>query len=125
MKRKLPPVWLMGSLGNLPVGVLGAVMLVTLPQLLANLHVPEPRIATITAIGLAPTFFNFLFAPILDWRFNRRTYAVAFLLLGGVLQFAMLESLGNLGLLTILLFGESLAVCLSRAALGGWLGAIV
>ena len=70
MKRKLPPVWLMGSLGNLPVGVLGAVMLVTLPQLLANLHVPEPRIATITAIGLTPTFFNFLLAPILDWRFT-------------------------------------------------------
>ena len=125
MTRKLPPVWLMGSLGNLPIGILGAVMLVTLPQLLASMHVPEPQIATITAIGLAPTFFNFLLAPLLDWRFNRRTYAIVFLLLGAVFQFAMLESLGNLGLLTLLLFGESLAVCLSRAALGGWLGATV
>ena len=125
MTRKLPPVWLIGSLGNLPIGILGAVMLVTLPQLLASMHVPEPQIATITAIGLAPTFFNFLLAPLLDWRFNRRTYAIVFLLLGAVFQFAMLESLGNLGLLTVLLFGESLSVCLSRAALGGWLGAIV
>ncbi|MDQ9783495.1 hypothetical protein, partial [Serratia marcescens] len=56
--RQLPPTWLMG-LGFLPQGVNGAILLVTVPQLLAANHVPEIHIATITATGLLPNVGSF------------------------------------------------------------------
>ena len=43
-----------------------------LPQLMAAVHVPEPKIAAITAIGVSPNFWFVLFGPILDVRFSRR-----------------------------------------------------
>ena len=45
---------------------------------------PEPQIAAVTAISLLPGFGAFLLAPILDWRFSRRAYAVAFSLLAAL-----------------------------------------
>ena len=85
--RKLPPVWLMG-LANLPWGIHGAVALITVPQLLASRHVPEPQIASVTAFAMIPTFCGFLLSPILDVRFSRRFYAFAFALTTALLDFA-------------------------------------
>src|SRR5208282_354271 len=63
------------GLCNLPLGLYGGVMLTTIPQLLAARSVPQPEIASITAIGLSPGFICFLAAPILDVLFSRKTYA--------------------------------------------------
>jgi PAT family beta-lactamase induction signal transducer AmpG len=114
-----PPIWLMG-LGNLPVGIGGAIALVTAPQLLAALRVPEGAIAGVTSTMLISTFTSFLFAPVLDWRFSRRSYALALTLLSGVLCFAALLCTGNLLVLALLLLGLGWTINLNNAALGGW-----
>ena len=73
MELRLLPIWLMG-LVNLPFSISGTVLLITVPQLLAARHVPEPMIASITAFALIPGFAAFVVSPILDVRFSRRTY---------------------------------------------------
>jgi PAT family beta-lactamase induction signal transducer AmpG len=125
MERRLPPVWLMGFLGNLPLSISATILLMTVPQLLAARGVPEPQIAIVTTAGLAPGFISFLFSPLLDWRFRRRSYAIALLLVTALLQFAVLVCTRDLPLLAALLFASSMVVRLQRAAVSGWLGTIV
>ena len=61
--RRLPPIWLMG-LSNATLGFSNGIILFVLPQLMAAQHVPEARVATITAIGSSPGFWFVLFSPI-------------------------------------------------------------
>jgi PAT family beta-lactamase induction signal transducer AmpG len=122
--RPLPPIWLMGF-GFIPLGVNGTILLITVPQLLAANHVPEQQIASITAIGLFPSFGSFVLGPLLDWRFSRRTYAIALTIICAVCGFGALACINNLPLLTALLFLATLAVSLVVAAVGGWFGNIV
>jgi PAT family beta-lactamase induction signal transducer AmpG len=117
-------VWPIMGLSNLPFGLYGGVMLAAIPQLLASKGVPEPDIASITAIGLSPNFFYFLVSPILDVRFSRKLYAYVLGFMAAVLLFAALMSTDNLVLLTALLFGGQLAVVLYSGALAGWLGSL-
>src|SRR5579862_5575548 len=113
------------GLSNLPFGLYGGVMLAAIPQLLASKGVPEPNIASVTAIGLSPGFFYFLVSPILDVRFSRKAYAYALGLLTAALLFAALMSTDNLPLLSALLFGGQFAVVLYSSALAGWLSSLV
>ena len=122
-ERRLPPVWLMG-VGFAPLGVFGSVMLLTTPQLLAAHHVPEPQIAAVTAVGLIPGFCSFLLAPLLDWRFSRKTYAIAFTFVGAACAFAALMRINDLAQLTTLLVVGNLASNLGVAAVGGWFGGL-
>jgi PAT family beta-lactamase induction signal transducer AmpG len=119
--RPLPAVWLMGA-GYLPLGVFGMVSLVTVPQLMAANHVPEVKIASLTAVVLIPGFINFLFGPLLDWRFSRRAYAIGFAVLGGVCLAGALLMIANLAVAMTLLFTGFIAVNLTTAAVGGWFG---
>ena len=122
--RAPPPIWLMG-MGFIPLGVNGTILLITVPQLLAANHVPEAQIATITSIGLAPSFGYFLFSPLLDWRFSRRAYTIVFTLIGAACGFGSLLAIHDLRLLTVLLFIATLAISFSVAAVGGWFGNLV
>jgi MFS transporter, PAT family, beta-lactamase induction signal transducer AmpG len=122
--RPLPPVWMMG-LGFLPLGVSGAILLFTVPELLAANHVPEQHIASVTAIGLFPTFGSFILSPLLDWRFSRRFYAMAFTTVGALCGFGALVSINNLPLLTAMLFTGNLGISLAVAAVGGWFGNLI
>ncbi len=108
------------GLGFAPQGIFGSVMLLTTPQLLAALHVPEPRIAAVTAVGLIPGFCGFLLSPLLDWRLPRRSYAIGLSVIAGICAFAALMGMRNLALLTALLVIGNLACTLSLAAVGGW-----
>ena len=99
--------------------------LITTPQLLAANHVPEQQISSVTAISLIPGFASFLLAPLLDWRFSRRAYAILFAILGGVCAFAALMSVKDLRMLTTLLFAGNMAISLCVAAVGGWFGNLV
>jgi PAT family beta-lactamase induction signal transducer AmpG len=121
---KLPPIWLLG-LGFWPLGVNGALMLITMPQLLAAQHAPETRIAAITAMALAPGFMSFLLAPLLDWRFSRRTWAVIFTLLTGIGSAAAFAFVRRLDVLPAFFFLSNLGAYLVAAACGGWFGELV
>ena len=118
------PIWLMG-MGQIPLGATGAITLITTPQLLAANHVPEPVIATVTSIALIPGFAAFLLAPLLDWRFRRKTYAMVFAALGAMFQLAALLCIRDLTLLTTFLFLGFMSIALSTAAVGGWFGNMV
>ncbi len=124
MAERRFPVWLLGF-SYMPMGIFGAVVTITVPQLLAANGVPEPQIASVTAIALIPLFCNILIAPMLDWRFTRRFYAIAFILLAALMQFAALLAIHHLGWLTLLLVLQALSVSLAAAAIGGWLGNLV
>jgi PAT family beta-lactamase induction signal transducer AmpG len=123
-KKALPPVWLMG-MATLTQAMISAICLVTVPQLLSAAHVPETRIAQITGLALIPAFCGFIFAPILDVRFSRRTYAILFAALAACCITAPLFDLHNLALLTAFLFGAQLAGALYLAAVGGWFSEII
>lgn len=118
------PIWLMGF-GWAPVGVGGAVTLMAMPQLLSALHVPEAQVAALTAFALAPGFVAFLFGPLLDWRFRRKSYAIGFYLLGGLALVMALLSLGNLAALAFWEFTAQLAISVGACALGGWFSSLV
>ena len=124
LHRSLPPVWLLGF-GFLPLGVNGSIMLITLPQLLAADHVPEVQIAAITSLALAPGFFSFLLAPLLDWRFARRSWAIALSVLSAAATVAALLLIKNLSLLPVAVFVSSFSAYLVAAAAGGWFGNLI
>lgn len=121
--KPTPPVWLMG-LCQAPLGVQGGLTLITLPQLLAARHVAEPVIAGVETWSLVPLFCAFLLSPLLDWRFSRRFYAILFAMLTAAFTFAAFLALGNIALLSLLVFLSGVAITLYVAAIGGWTGSI-
>jgi PAT family beta-lactamase induction signal transducer AmpG len=119
-----PPIWCLGF-GFWPLGVNAALLLTTMPQLLAAQHTPESRIAGVTAMALAPGFVSFLLGPLLDWRFSRRTWAIVFTALtglGSALAFVLVK---RLEALPLVFFLSNLSAYLVAAACGGWFGDIV
>jgi PAT family beta-lactamase induction signal transducer AmpG len=118
------PVAFMG-IANVPFGLYGAAVLVTVPQLLASRHVPQPLIASITAAAMIPTFCGFLLAPILDVRFSRRSYALVFGILTALAALLGLASIATPGRLAVVLVAGFLFANMFYNALGGWLGSLV
>jgi PAT family beta-lactamase induction signal transducer AmpG len=118
------PIALMG-IANLPFGLYGAVVLITVPQLLAAEHVAQPLIASITAAAMVPTFCGFLLAPILDVRFSRRSYALLFGVLTALAAWLGLDNLAAPGTLAVCLILGFLFANMFYNALGGWLGDLV
>jgi len=123
MSRKVP-VWLLGF-ANLPLGVTGGVGLILTPEVLASRHVPEPRIADITTLGLIASFLFFVVAPLLDVRFSRRAYAVALSILTAGLTAMAVLSLGDLNTLGVWLLLCMMGAQLNYAAIGGWFGSVI
>lgn len=121
--RRLPPVWLMG-LSNATLGFGTGITLFVVPQLMAAAHVPESKIASITAIATSPNFWFVLFSPILDVRFSRRSYATLLAGLSGCAATAAVLILPHLLLLQVALVICNAAAVLSASALGGWLSNI-
>src|SRR5665213_2959655 len=97
--RPAPPIWVMG-LGFFPLGASGSVMLITVPQLLAANHVPEQNIASMTAVVLVPGFVSFILAPLLDWRFSRKTSVFLLTVVAAVCQFAAMLFTRDMRLMT-------------------------
>ena len=122
--RSRIPVWLMG-LTNLTYGLYGGVVAFAIPQLLSNRHVDESRIAAITAIGLSPGFWAFLFSPTLDIRFSRRWYSVALAIITAACAVLSILGLDHLVLLEIVLTIGFFAAFLYQSALSGWLSTII
>jgi PAT family beta-lactamase induction signal transducer AmpG len=121
--RPRVPVWLMG-LTNLSYGLYGGVIAFAVPQLLGSRQVPESAIAGITAVAFSPGFWAFLFSPILDVRFSRRSYAAALATVASLTLVVAFLSLGHLTLLEVVLTAGFFAAYLYQSAVGGWLSSI-
>jgi PAT family beta-lactamase induction signal transducer AmpG len=121
--RRVPPVWLMG-LSNSTLGLTTGIVFFVMPQLLAAKHVPEPEIATTTAVAMFANFWVVVFGPILDVRFSRRWHATSFAILGSIFVYTAVVSLDHLLILEIALTLAVATVGLSGAALGGWLSLV-
>jgi MFS transporter, PAT family, beta-lactamase induction signal transducer AmpG len=118
------PIWLMG-MSNLSFGLYAGFITLSLPQLLAAQHVPEARIAAITATVFSGGIWVFLLGPMLDVRFSRRFYATLFAALAGACLTVALLNRTNLALLELLMLIGFAAAQLCTNALGGWLATIV
>lgn len=122
--RTRAPIWLMG-MTMLPFGMLTGLTLFTLPQLLAQQHMPEAEIAGLTALAGSPMFWAFLVCPILDVRFSRRTYAVAGAVIAAVLMpVAMWNIHHPVWLGGLLLVANFTSMCMGNA-LGGWFSTVI
>lgn len=118
-----PPVWLMG-LSNATLGFNTGITLFVVPGLLASHHVPEPRIAIITAAAMSSNFWAVLFAPVLDVRFSRRFYATALAVATAALAVIALLNVQHFVLLGVALTFSTATAWLANNALGGWLSAV-
>src|ERR1700730_5094364 len=122
-KRRLPPVWLMG-LSSATLGFSNGITLFFMPQLMAGAHVPEAKIATITAIRALPGVWFLFFYPILSLRFSRRWYATLLAALSGAAAATAFLSAHNLAVLQSAMVVCTASAILSSSALGGWLSNI-
>ena len=122
--RRVPPAWVL-SIPVATFGMTSGFIIVTLPQMLAELQVPGGHIATAVAVITSPGFWVFLLAPFLDVRFRRRTYALTFGLLAVCATASIvlhhtsktqIEVVMTIGYLSLALFG---------AAVGGWTGSLI
>jgi PAT family beta-lactamase induction signal transducer AmpG len=112
------------GLSNSTYGLYGGFVTFSLPQLLAQQHVPEARIAAIAAAVVSPGFWAFLLSPMLDVRFSRRWYATLFAGLSAALIAIAVINRTNLPVLEGALLAGFCSVCLSSNALGGWLSTV-
>ncbi|MBW4039876.1 MAG: MFS transporter [Acidobacteria bacterium] len=123
-RTRSAPIWLMG-MSNLSFGFFAGFITVPLPQLLAAQHVPEARIATLTATVFSGGIWVFLLGPMLDVRFSRRWYATAFAAIAALcLTFGLLNRT-HLELFEVLMLLGFASAQLCTNALGGWLATIV
>ncbi len=122
--RSIAPLWLMG-LTNSVFGMYAGIVLISVPQLLSNRHVPETTIAAMTAVMASPGFWTFLVSPVLDVYFSRRWYSIASALMAASLLVAALLNLDHLALVEGLLVAGYFFANLYQSALGGWLSSII
>ena len=113
------------GMSNLSFGLYAGFITLSLPQLLAAQHVPEARIATITATVFSGGIGVFLLGPMLDVRFSRRFYATLFAAFAGICLTVALLNSTNLALLEVLMLAGFASAQLCTNALGGWLATIV
>ena len=123
-RGRTAPIWLMG-MSNLSFGLYAGFITVPLPQLLAAQHVPEARIAAITATVFSGGIGVFLLGPMLDVRFSRRWYATLFAALAALCLTAGLFYSTHLEVLEVLMLLGFASAQLCTNALGGWLATIV
>jgi len=123
-RDRVPPVWVL-ALPWLTFGMLTGFIIVTLPQLLVSDGLSNARIAVVVAIVLSPMFWNFLFAPLLDIGFRRRTYAVIFGVLAVVLTATTIDHHGSISEVEGMMVGGFLSACMFQSAIGGWVGSLV
>jgi PAT family beta-lactamase induction signal transducer AmpG len=112
------------GLSNSSIGLYTGVVFFAIPQMLAARHVPEGRIAGISAAAMFPYFWSVVFGPMLDVRFSRRWYATLLAALEAVLVVVALLNLDHLAILETAVVLGSAASMLSGSALGGWLSTV-
>jgi MFS family permease len=119
--RQWPTPWVF-SLLILPLGIVVVGFNFTaLPLLLAQRGVPVDRIASISSVINLPGVIGFLFAPVVDIKFRRRTW-LALATFGTAVSTCLyfpLIGTSHLTLMTMLIIVGGLVVFLVAAACGG------
>lgn len=122
--ERLPPVWIL-SLPWLTFGMVPGFAIVTLPQMLAAQGIHGGRIAFAVALILSPIFWSFPLAPILDVRFRRRTYALAFGVLSVVATAVTVIDHAPLSDVEAVMIFGIFSICMYQSAVGGWVGSLI
>ena len=122
--RKLPPIWVMG-LTNAAYGMYGGFAVVTVAEMLAAQGLPGDRIARVVSTILSPSVWIFLFAPVLDVKFRRRTYALFSAIAAAVCVAGCVLNRAHLGPLQVFGVCGMIAVSQLQNAVGGWTGALI
>jgi MFS transporter, PAT family, beta-lactamase induction signal transducer AmpG len=112
------------GLSNSSVGLNSGIAFFVMPQLLAGRHVPEATIAGITAAAMSSNFWPFVFGPMLDVWFSRRSYATFFAALASLFAVVAVTNVQHLALLEVLLVAGVAAGMLCTTALCGWLSTV-
>jgi PAT family beta-lactamase induction signal transducer AmpG len=108
-----------------PFGCYMGFMTTALPLLLSAGHISVDRIATISAVVLSPTFWAFLMSPVLDVRFHRRFYSIAFTLLAAVCLAGAVLTIHHLFVFEVLLTLGTISIVMFAGALTGWMPDLV
>jgi PAT family beta-lactamase induction signal transducer AmpG len=122
-QRWLPP-WAMG-LAVAPLGFYYGFVSTALPILLAARGVSVGRIAEVSAVAFSPTFWAFLLCPILDVRFSKRTYALAFAAVAAVCLAAATLLTAHLAAFTAVVTLGCTATVLFGNTHGGWMPDVI
>jgi PAT family beta-lactamase induction signal transducer AmpG len=124
LRKTMPPVWLMG-MTNATFGMYIGFAAISLPQLLAEQHLPEAQVTRVTALCFSPLFWSFLVSPMLDVRYSRRRYA-ALLAAGAAIALCVaVMHVHQLGVFEGALIAGVAMVNLSSNALFGWLSSVL
>jgi PAT family beta-lactamase induction signal transducer AmpG len=113
------------GLSNATLGFCMGLVIFAVPQLLAAEHVPEAKIAALTALAISPNFFYFVLGPMLDVRLSRRWYATVMALMASLCAGVAILNLQHFVVLEVALMMLAMSSNLSSAALCGWLAHIV
>jgi PAT family beta-lactamase induction signal transducer AmpG len=113
------------GLTNVTFGMVATFSVITVPQILADQGVPGGHIAAITAAILSPGWWAFLFAPILDVRFRRRTYALVLGFIAAIAAAFIAFDHHNLLAVEISAFTSVVAASFYQGAVGGWMGSLI
>jgi len=115
--RENPP-WLFGIL-SMPWGVFNGIVITLMPFLLRKRGVSPDLIANVVAISSIPTFWYFLWSPVVDTGLLRRTWVmIAAALAATCGAIAIAEPSLALPQLTILLFAGNIVAMLLSSACG-------
>lgn len=123
-EKRLPPIWIMG-LTNASFGLTGGFCAVVIPELLVSHRLSAGQVATIASITLTPGFWAFAIAPMLDVRFNRRSYALVFGILSAVAVGATVVFAARPEVVEVVMLLGFLSANLYQGAVGGWMGSLV
>jgi MFS transporter, PAT family, beta-lactamase induction signal transducer AmpG len=123
-QRKLPPIWMMG-LTNATFGIMGSLAVIILPQLLAAQGISGGHIAAITAAIISPGFWVFIFAPMLDVRFRRRTYALFFGFLTALGAAYTVLHHSDPVMVEAVMIAAYVGAAFYQGAVGGWMGSLI
>ena len=123
--RRAPPLWLFG-LAAAPYGSFNGLVAVALPYLLRRQGITVDHIASISALVQAPTIWYFLWAPIVDVRFRRRTWLMALAVASAACSaLAIGRDAAAIRSLTVLLVAASVFNQPISSALGGLVAHVV
>src|SRR5207244_11869197 len=112
------PPWLFGIL-SIPYGVFNGILVVLIPFLLRKHGISPDRIANVIAISSIPTFWYFLWSPVVDTGLLRRTWVMIAAALAGMCgAIAIAERSLTLPQLTILLLAGNIVALLLSSACG-------
>lgn len=123
----LPPKpWVFG-LAAMPYGAFNGLVAVALPYLLRRHGISVERIASIGAVVASPSIWYFLWAPVVDVKFRRRTWVVLLSVVSGICAGLALTSDVSVSVrpLTMLLVVASVFSQPVSSAVGGLVAAVV